>query len=171
MRRALEGRMVARRVAPREAKKRGKLHGIGMASCQCTAWGPGENGTVTLEQDGTFSVVIGTQSNGRANATAYAQIVAQIDVDPVRVKIIQGDTDIVKTGGGTGGSRSIPVGAVGGDARARSARRAIAQARGRRAGAATGDIEFADGAARVIGTDRKTAFENPRSCRRPNRTT
>ncbi|MFO1116431.1 MAG: xanthine dehydrogenase family protein molybdopterin-binding subunit [Beijerinckiaceae bacterium] len=163
MRRALEKAEWSRAASRREeAKKRGKLHGIGMASyIECTAWGAGENGTVTLEQDGTFSVVIGTQSNGQGHATAYAQIVAQhLDVDPVRVKIIQGDTDIVKTGGGTGGSRSIPVGAVmvtrASEALAEQLRKLAADA----LEAATGDIEFADGAARVIGTDRKIAFEN-----------
>ncbi|MDE2361604.1 MAG: xanthine dehydrogenase family protein molybdopterin-binding subunit [Hyphomicrobiales bacterium] len=163
MRRALEkadwSRMQARREA---AKKRGKLLGVGMASyIECTAWGAGENGTVTLERDGTFSVVIGTQSNGQGHATAYAQIVAQhLDVDPARVKIIQGDTDIVKTGGGTGGSRSIPVGAVmvtrASEALAEQLRKLAAEA----LEAAAGDIEFSDGAARVIGTDRKVSFED-----------
>jgi carbon-monoxide dehydrogenase large subunit len=58
-------------------------------------------------------VLVGTQSNGQGHATAYAQIVAQhLDVAPERVKIVQGDTAVLPTGGGTGGSRSIPVGAV-----------------------------------------------------------
>ncbi len=163
MRRALEKADWSRAAARREeAKRRGKLLGVGMASyIECTAWGAGENGTVTLEQDGTFSVVIGTQSNGQGHATAYAQIVAQhLDVEPNRVRIIQGDTDIVKTGGGTGGSRSIPVGAVmvtrASEALAEQLRKLAADA----LEAATGDVEFADGAARVIGTDRKIAFED-----------
>jgi carbon-monoxide dehydrogenase large subunit len=163
MRRALEKADWSRAGARREAaKKRGKLLGLGMASyIECTAWGAGENGTVTLENDGAFSVVIGTQSNGQGHATAYAQIVAQhLDVDPARVKIVQGDTDIVKTGGGTGGSRSIPVGAVmvtrASEALADQLRKLSADA----LEAAAGDIEFADGGARVIGTDRRIAFED-----------
>jgi aerobic carbon-monoxide dehydrogenase large subunit len=163
MRRALEKADFSRASARRdEAKKRGKWLGVGMASyIECTAWGAGENGNVTLEKDGTFSVVIGTQSNGQGHATAYAQIVSQhLDVDPARVKIIQGDTDIVKTGGGTGGSRSIPVGAVmvtrASEALAEQLRKLAADA----LEAATGDIEFADGAARVTGTDRRITFED-----------
>ena len=163
MRRALEkadwSRFAARR---EEAKKRGKMRGLGMASyIECTAWGAGENGTVTLEQDGSFSLVIGTQSNGQGHATAYAQIVSQhLDVDPAGVKMIQGDTDIVKTGGGTGGSRSIPVGAVmvtrASEALAEQLRKLAAAA----LEAAAGDIEFSGGAARVIGTDRTISFED-----------
>src|SRR5947209_6586088 len=102
--------------AGREAMSRavGKIRGVGFASyIECTAWGEGEKGFVSLEQDGTFSVLVGTQSNGQGHATAYAQIVAQhLDVAPERVKIVQGDTAVLPTGGGTGGSRSIPVGAV-----------------------------------------------------------
>ena len=128
---------------------------------ECTAWGAGENGTVTLETDGTFSLVIGTQSNGQGHATAYAQIVSQhLDVDPAKVRMVQGDTDVVKTGGGTGGSRSIPVGAVmvtrASEALAEQLRKLAADA----LEAASGDIEFADGAARVIGTDRTITFED-----------
>lgn len=162
MRQALQNAEWSRFAARRaESEKRGKLRGIGMASyIECTAWGAGETGDVTLERDGTITIVIGTQSNGQGHATAYAQIVAQhLDVDPARVRIAQGDTDIVKTGGGTGGSRSIPVGAV----MVTRASEALAENLRKLAGdaleAAAGDIEFSDGAARVIGTDRSITFE------------
>ena len=70
-------------------------------------------GSVTLEKNGDFTVLIGTQSNGQGHETAYAQVVSQyLDVPLERIKVVQGDTDRVATGDGTGGSRSIPVGAV-----------------------------------------------------------
>ena len=68
---------------------------------------------MTLETNGDFTVLIGTQSNGQGHETAYAQVVSQyLDVPLDRIRVVQGDTDRVATGVGTGGSRSIPIGAV-----------------------------------------------------------
>ncbi len=161
MRKALEKAEWSRFSARREeAKKRGRLRGIGMASyIECTAWGEGETGTVTLDKDGGFTIVIGTQSNGQGHATAYAQIVAQhLDIDPANVRMIQGDTDIVKTGAGTGGSRSIPVGAVMVTRASEHLAEQLRKLAGEALEVASGDIEFSDGAARVIGTDRSISF-------------
>lgn len=96
-----------------ESEARGLLRGFGFASyIECCAFG-GENAAVRLETDGTVTVLIGTQSNGQGHKTAYAQLVAQhLDVPLERVNVVQGDSDRVLTGGGTGGSRSIPVGGV-----------------------------------------------------------
>ena len=67
----------------------------------------------TLDKDGNFTVLIGTQSNGQGHETAYAQVVSEhLDVPLERIRVVQGDTDRIPTGNGTGGSRSIPVGAV-----------------------------------------------------------
>ena len=100
--------------APARRERRGKLRGFGIASyIECTAWGDGEQGSVELEKNGDFTVLIGTQSNGQGHETAYAQVVSQyLDVPLERIKVVQGDTDRIPTGNGTGGSRSIPVGAV-----------------------------------------------------------
>jgi len=161
MRKALENADWSRFPARREeAKKRGRLRGIGMASyIECTAWGEGETGSVTLDKDGGFTIVIGTQSNGQGHATAYAQIVAQhLDIDPARVRMVQGDTDIVKTGAGTGGSRSIPVGAVMVTRASEQLAEQLRKLAGEALEVAAGDIEFSEGAARVIGTDRSISF-------------
>ena len=161
MRKALEKAEWSRFAARRdEAKKRGRLRGIGMASyIECTAWGEGETGTVALDKDGGFTIVIGTQSNGQGHATAYAQIVAQhLDIDPAHVRMVQGDTDIVKTGAGTGGSRSIPVGAVMVTRASEQLAEQLRKLAGEALEVASGDIEFAEGAARVIGTDRTISF-------------
>ncbi|MFO1167183.1 MAG: molybdopterin cofactor-binding domain-containing protein [Rhodoblastus sp.] len=161
MRKALEKAEWSRFAARREeAKKRGKLRGIGIASyIECTAWGEGETGTVTLDKDGGFTIVIGTQSNGQGHATAYAQIVAQhLDIDPAKVRMVQGDTDIVKTGAGTGGSRSIPVGAVMVTRASEELAENLRKLAGEALEVASGDIEFADGVARVTGTDRSISF-------------
>ena len=60
-----------------------------------------------------MTLFIGTQSNGQGHATAYAQFIAEkLDLPPDRIRMRQGDTDELEAGGGTGGSRSIPLGGV-----------------------------------------------------------
>ena len=66
-----------------------------------------------LNGDGTVTLKIGTQSTGQGHATAYAQMVAEKLYIPIeRVVTRQGDTDELRDGEGTGGSRSIPLGGV-----------------------------------------------------------
>jgi carbon-monoxide dehydrogenase large subunit len=138
------------------AKAQGKLRGLGIATYieACAGGGP-EGAEVRIEKDGTATVRIGTQSTGQGHLTAYSQLVAQhLDLPPEKVRVLQGDTDEVKTGGGTGGSRSIPVGgaSVAGASRALGEKLKELAADALEAG--IGDLEIADGAVRVAGTDR-----------------
>ena len=99
----------------KESKSRGLIRGVGMSSyIECTAFDrEGETGSVVLQESGDFTVLVGTQSTGQGHETAYAQVVSQtLDVPLSRIKVVQDDTDRVASGFGTGGSRSIPVGAV-----------------------------------------------------------
>jgi carbon-monoxide dehydrogenase large subunit len=142
------------------AKARGLIRGLGLSSyIECTAWGDGEDGSVSLGEDGTLSVLIGTQSNGQGHETAYAQVVAErFDVPLSQVRVIQGDTDRVPTGGGTGGSRSIPVGAV---MTARASEKLAASLKdlaSDKLEAASGDLEIVDGRIRIAGTDRSISL-------------
>jgi carbon-monoxide dehydrogenase large subunit len=144
-----------------DAKRRGKIRGIGFASyIECTAWGDGEQGSVELEPDGSFTVLVGTQSNGQGHATAYAQVVSQfLDIPLERIKVIQGDTDRVVSGHGTGGSRSIPVGAA---MLTRASEKLSVQLKDLAADkleAAAADLEIVDGTVRIAGTDRAISFE------------
>ena len=86
--------------------------GIGLSTYieACSGGGP-EEATIILENDGSVTVHIGTQSNGQGHETAYQQILCEyLDIEPDKVKIIQGDSDLIAFGAGTGGSRSVPVG-------------------------------------------------------------
>ena len=88
-----------------------------------------------LEHDGGVTVLIGSQSTGQGHATAYAQLVAeQLDLPPERVRVVQGDTDLIATGAGTGGSSSIPAAALRSTAPSKTLGRAAQAARRRRAG-------------------------------------
>ena len=99
----------------REASaKEGKLRGIGLSSyVEICAFDGGEPAFVTLRMDGTIELRIGTQSNGQGHATAYAQIGSEkLNLPLDKIDVRQGDTDELANGGGTGGSRSIPLGGV-----------------------------------------------------------
>src|SRR5437764_9873534 len=97
------------------AKKQGLVRGIGLASYVevCGSMGADETAKVALDPNGDVSILIGTQSSGQGHQTAYAQLIAeQFGLPPERVHILQGDTDKIATGLGTGGSASIPTGGV-----------------------------------------------------------
>jgi aerobic carbon-monoxide dehydrogenase large subunit len=142
------------------AKKRGLIRGIGISSyIECTAWGEGEEGSVELGPDGNFTAYIGTQSNGQGHETAYAQVVSQyLDVPLDRIKIVQGDTDRVPTGNGTGGSRSIPVGAVMMTRASQTLVASLKELAADKLEAAVADLEVADGQIRIAGTDRAISY-------------
>lgn len=142
------------------SKADGKIRGIGMATyIEACAFAGSEPAYVALQDDGTVTLDIGTQSNGQGHATAYAQFAAEmlgLDIDAVNV--IQGDSARIPTGGGTGGSRSIPLGGVSayraGEALAEKLRKIASD----ELEAAPDDIELVDGEAVVAGTDRKITF-------------
>src|SRR6267142_1449900 len=99
------------------AKKQGLVRGIGLGTYVevCGTMGE-ETANVRLDPNGDISILIGTQSSGQGHQTAYAQLVAeQFGLEPGRVHILQGDTDQIATGLGTGGSASIPTGGVSAD--------------------------------------------------------
>ena len=100
----------ARRETNRDA---GKLRGIGFASYVDNCGRGNEKAAVSFDDKGDVTLVIGTQAMGQGLATGYAQVIAeQLGVDNDRITTIQGDTDLVATGGGTDGSNSLPVGGV-----------------------------------------------------------
>ncbi|HUI96906.1 MAG TPA: xanthine dehydrogenase family protein molybdopterin-binding subunit [Xanthobacteraceae bacterium] len=98
----------------RAAKKRGKLRGIGVANYVDTATGvPRERAEVTVQPDGFVDVVLGTVSNGQGHETSFAQLVTEwLGVPIERVRLITGDTDIVKVGGGTHSGRGMRLASI-----------------------------------------------------------
>jgi carbon-monoxide dehydrogenase large subunit len=143
-----------------ESQARGKIRGIGMATyIEACAFAGSEPAYVELNGDGTVTLKIGTQTNGQGHATAYAQFIAEkLNLPIEKIRVRQGDTDELKAGGGTGGSRSIPLGGVSaaraGEDLAEKIRRIAAD----ELEASAGDIELAGGMARIVGTDRAIDF-------------
>ena len=142
------------------AKKAGKLRGIGLATYieACGGNGP-ETAVVRLEADGSVTVLIGSQSTGQGHATAYAQLIADhLDLPPDRVNVVQGDSDIIKSGLGTGGSSSIPCGGASVAGAAKKLADNLKRLAGDELEAAASDLEIADGRVRIAGTDRSVSF-------------
>ena len=143
-----------------EAKSRGKARGIGMATyIEACAFMGSEPAFITLREDGTFLVRIGTQSNGQGHKTAYAQLAAEkLGVDPALIEVSQGDTAELKAGGGTGGSRSVPLGGVSVAYASETLAEKIKRLAADELEAAEADIELDGGSARIVGTDRTVSF-------------
>lgn len=137
------------------AKTRGKRAGIGMAYYVEKTAGGFEMAHIEVRADGEVHVIAGTQSNGQGHETAYAQLVAERLQIPIEiVKVTSGDTDALKAGGGTGGSRSLTMagGAIGVAVKDIVEKgKAIAS---NELEAALGDIEYTDAKFRIAGTDR-----------------
>ena len=99
--------------AERRANGDHRLLGIGVAAyVEITAGGGADEfGAIEVHDDGTATIFAGTQSHGQGHQTAYAMLVADQTGIPVdRITLVDGDTDRVRTGGGTGGSRSLQLG-------------------------------------------------------------
>jgi carbon-monoxide dehydrogenase large subunit len=93
----------------REAAKRGKLLGRGLANyVESSIGAPNEQARITVRSEGRVDVVIGTQPSGQGHETSFAQVVSDLLHVPVEsVNIILGDTDVVKVGGGSHSGRSM----------------------------------------------------------------
>lgn len=140
----------------KDARKAGKLRGIAVGSyLEVTAPPNSELGKIVFEADGTVRLITGTLDYGQGHATPFAQVLSTfLGVPFERIRLEQGDSDIVHTGNGTGGSRSITASGM---AIVEASQKVIAK--GKSAAAhlletAEADIEFADGRFTVAGTDR-----------------
>jgi len=138
------------------ARKR-LLRGVGMAYyLEATMGAETERAEIRFAEDGDMEVLVGTQSAGQGHETAYIQLTAaQLGVDPSRIRVLQGDSDMIPTGGGTGGARSLYS-----EGQAILAAAGSVVEKGRLAAsealeAAVADIAFEDGAFAVAGTDRR----------------
>lgn len=97
--------------AQRKARdeQRGLLRGQGLCYYIESILGdPSESARVEFNDDGTVNLYVGTQSNGQGHETVYAQFLSdQTGIPAHLIRVIQGDSDLIKQGGGTGGSRSV----------------------------------------------------------------
>src|ERR1700689_1050553 len=140
----------------KESRKRGKLRGIAVGSyLEVTAPPSGELGKITFEPDGSVKLTTGTLDYGQGHATPFSQVLsARLGVPFEKITLEQNDSDLVRFGNGTGGSRSITATGM-----AIVESSGLVVAKGKQAAAhlmeaSEGDIEFANGRFTIAGTDR-----------------
>jgi carbon-monoxide dehydrogenase large subunit len=93
----------------REARRRGKLLGLGLANyVESSIGAPREQARIKVQPQGRVDVIIGTQPSGQGHETSFAQVVSDLLFVPSDdVRIILGDTDVVQIGGGSHSGRSM----------------------------------------------------------------
>ena len=137
-------------------RQRGRRRGIGLSDyLEVTMGDPTERAEIRFADDGFVDLYVGTQSTGQGHETGYIQLMSQqLGIDGEKIRVRQGDTDIIPVGGGTGGSRSLYSE---GQAILITAETVInkgRQAAGEVLEASSADIAFADGRFGIVGTDR-----------------
>jgi carbon-monoxide dehydrogenase large subunit len=144
----------------KNAQAQGRVRGLGVATyIEACGGAAGETAKVRIEPDGTATIFIGTQSNGQGHATAYAQFAAdQLDLPLEKIVMRQGDTNDLPTGGGTGGSRSIPTGAPSVGMAAKKLADQLKELAASELDAPVDKLEIVDGAVRVSGSNRLVTF-------------
>jgi carbon-monoxide dehydrogenase large subunit len=144
----------------RDSDAHGRLRGLGFA-CHIKATGgnPSENVDIRFEEDGTVLLIVGTQTIGQGHETTFPQILAHcLGIPNDLVRLVQGDTDAIRMGGGHGSSRATYMG---GTAIFRASEEIVAKGRPIAASmleAAEADIAFADGSFSIEGTDRHVSL-------------
>jgi carbon-monoxide dehydrogenase large subunit len=140
----------------RDSESRGKVRGLGIGSfLEVTAPPSKELGEITFNVDGTVTLTTGTLDFGMGHATPFAQVLTErLGVPFESIRLVQGDSDLLSTGGGSGGSKSIMHS---GTAIVEASAKVIEQGKqiaSHVLEAAVADIEFARGRFVIAGTDR-----------------
>jgi carbon-monoxide dehydrogenase large subunit len=142
------------------SEARGVLRGLGFAyHIKGTGGSPHENVDIRFEDDGTVSLITGTQTIGQGHETTFPQILAdRLGIPNALIRLRQGDTDLIPMGGGHGSSRATYMG---GTAMWRASDTIIEKGTHVAAEmleAADADIVFADGNFAVTGTNRSVSL-------------
>jgi carbon-monoxide dehydrogenase large subunit len=139
-----------------ESAKRGKLRGRGIGQyLEVTGPPSKEYGGIRFEEDGSITMLSGTLDYGQGHATPFAQVLGEkLGIPVPRFRLLQGDSDQLKVGGGTGGSKSALVASQAfleaGDKLIEQGKQIAAHV----LEAAVVDIEFHRGRFVIAGTDR-----------------
>jgi carbon-monoxide dehydrogenase large subunit len=94
-----------------ESKRNGKLRGLGMSNTiERAAAASFEGAEIRFDRGGTVAIFSGSINQGQGHETTFKQVVAdKLGIHPDDIEYIQGDTDKVFFGEGTGGSRSATM--------------------------------------------------------------
>jgi carbon-monoxide dehydrogenase large subunit len=144
----------------RESARRGKLRGIGIGNfLEVTAPPSKELADVKFNPDGTVTLATGTMDFGMGHATPFAQVLSdRLGIPFEKISLLQGDSDKLAAGGGSGGSKSIMHT---GTAIVEAAAKVIEKGKDLAANAleaSPSDIDFNRGNFTIVGTDRSISI-------------
>jgi carbon-monoxide dehydrogenase large subunit len=139
-----------------ESRMRGLLRGRGIGDyLEVTGPPANEMGGIRFEPDGDVTIITGTLDYGQGHWTPFAQVLHQtLGIPFDRIRLLQGDSDELIAGGGTGGSKSLMAS---GTAIIAASEKVIEKGREIAAHvleAAVADVEFSHGRFEIVGTDR-----------------
>jgi carbon-monoxide dehydrogenase large subunit len=139
-----------------ESRERGLLRGRGIGDyLEVTGPPSQEMGGIRFEPNGDVTIITGTLDYGQGHWTPFAQILHQtLGIPFDKIRLLQGDSDELIAGGGTGGSKSLMAS---GTAILQASEKLIEKGKQIAAHlleAAVEDIEFARGRFVIAGTDR-----------------
>ena len=139
-----------------ESRKRGRLRGRGIGDyLELTGAAGREMGGIRFEENGDVTIITGTLDYGQGHASPFAQVLAmKLGIPFGRIRLLQGDSDQLIAGGGTGGSKSM---ITSGTAIVEASDKVIESGKQIAAHvleAAAADIEFRGGRFVIAGTDR-----------------
>ena len=138
----------------------GRLRGLGLCYYIESILGdPSETAKVEFNEDGTVTIYVGTQSNGQGHETVYAQFLSDQTGIPVDlISVVQGDSDRIAKGGGTGGSRSVTTQNNATLATVGAMVTSFTEYLATRMGVEAGDISFDDESFRIKGSNAAPTF-------------
>ena len=144
-----------------ESAGRGRLRGIGFVHyVERVAGGWPETSRIELTREGRAVAYLGAMSNGQGHETAFAQLVAaRLGLSIDEVDVVEGDTDRVASGHGTGGSASLGIAGGALDAAMTAMLARAKQIASELLETAPADIAFDDGVFVVLGTDRAVSLK------------
>jgi carbon-monoxide dehydrogenase large subunit len=142
------------------SRARGKLRGRGIGDyLELTGVSGREMGGIRFEENGDVTIITGTLDYGQGHASPFAQVLAtRLGIPFGRIRLLQGDSDELIAGGGTGGSKSMMTS---GAAIVEASDKVVEAGRQIAAHvleAASADIEFRGGRFIIAGTDRSVGL-------------
>lgn len=137
-----------------EAVKAGKLRGLGVGCyLEASSAGTVEMGGIRFEENGDVTFITGTLDYGQGHASTYAQILCdQLGLPFDRIRLLQGNSDELLFGGGSGGSRSTIASGTAAVQASAKVRETALQLAGWALDTNANDIEFRDGRVVVVST-------------------
>ena len=142
------------------SRAHGRLRGRGIGDyLELTGVSGREMGGIRFEPNGDVTIITGTLDYGQGHASPFAQVLAtRLGIPFQRIRLLQGDSDQLIAGGGTGGSKSMMTS---GTAIVEASDKVVEAGRQIAAHvleAAAPDIEFRGGRFVIAGTDRSVGL-------------